>query len=1050
MLQKLDSLEQAANYIDLMLQAEQALVAYQENTPERAKLYSHLGNAHLESMNFEIAKTTFQTALDFCLNNFGENQAATARAYNDFGNYYIALAETKPALEKFQKALDIRLEIFPKAHPDVADSFHNLANIAYLEGRYTAALRQYMNAYRIRKNVLGTPHIDVASSYFNLGNCYFQLGDFAQAMAFFEQALSMRANLLGKVHPAYAKAMLMYGRCLEANGAWEAALENYRQSQNIFASRNARAEEAYALDYIGGLYAKKNLNRDALEQYKAALDLRTELYETEHPAVGESWNNIGNVYFQLGDFAQAMQYYQRALPILETASRREVRAIYENLGICYRYQKDYQSSIQYLSKALEGESPTSKLAAKTFINIGNVYSDVGQFTQARVYYERSAEILQEEHGTDWILAQNNIGICHFEQGAYQQAQGHFREALTFSENYYGEHTIPCVTYLKNLALSEAALENPEQALVQLDEAIQILDKSNLSDWSEVQAPVQLLEVLECKANMLYEGKEFENAAKCYKAALSLLDNLRLFYQNFLSKQKLNEYNNKLFEKAIEVFVTLKQADKIFDVMEQSKSLLLLDAMLKNEATSLGGVPDSLIQKEHDLLIQINTLEQKFYEKENSTLLQAELAALRQAHQKLIQKLERDYPKYHQLRYDFERISLAEVQANLLDEETSMLNYFVGEKAIFVLLIQKTQSKIYRIEKDFPLEKWIFNLHEAVNKYFVSGKVSAEIYNEVYITFAQQLYQRLFPEKLRNELDKKITIIPDGALGYLPFDMLLTKAPKDSTRFKSFAYLVKQHQISYAYSPSLLFANQTRSKEGAKADFLGIAPSFKNPNLQLNPLAHNRREVERLSDLFESKTLFDTAATSQNFYQLASKYRILHLATHGLADQRAGQFSYLAFSNDSTSQSNDLLYVNDLYNTQIQAEMVVLSACETALGEFQKGEGIISLARGFSYAGARSVITTLWSIDDKTTAELMQLFYQNLKSGMEKDAALQKAKLDLIAVGTHELAHPYYWAAFIPLGEMSALESDGMNWWLFMIPLLLITFLLFRFAKQDKA
>ena len=199
---------------------------------------------------------------------------------------------------------------------------------------------------------------------------------------------------------------------------------------------------------------------------------------------------------------------------------------------------------------------------------------------------------------------------------------------------------------------------------------------------------------------------------------------------------------------------------------------------------------------------------------------------------------------------------------------------------------------------------------------------------------------------------------------------------------------------------------------------------------------------------QGKPFLNKEATVANFMKYANKYRILHLATHGVANDQTGDYSYLAFYQDSDSLTTDIIYVKDLYNLQLAAEMVVLSACETAIGEFQRGEGIVSLARGFFYAGSQSIVTTLWKLDDKSSLELMPAFYQNIEKGMTKDVALQQAKLSFLENNQDFRGHPLYWASFVPVGNMEGLdlaEKGGSYWWIGLGSLLLLLggFLLFK-------
>ena len=219
----------------------------------------------------------------------------------------------------------------------------------------------------------------------------------------------------------------------------------------------------------------------------------------------------------------------------------------------------------------------------------------------------------------------------------------------------------------------------------------------------------------------------------------------------------------------------------------------------------------------------------------------------------------------------------------------------------------------------------------------------------------------------------------------------------------------------------------------KGPFLAFAPSFgenqeiaENDKItdlrgNLSPLYHNIPEVEAIQKLLGGKVFGGSAATEAAFVANASDYKIIHLSTHGKANDKVGDYAFLAFAEIPDSLENEKLYNRDLYNLRLNADMVVLSACETGIGELQRGEGIISLARGFSYAGAKSLITSLWNVDDAKTKELMEGFYRYIKAGKAKDEALHLAKLDYLSRRRSVDAHPFYWAAFVAMGDMEPVE-----------------------------
>ena len=222
-------------------------------------------------------------------------------------------------------------------------------------------------------------------------------------------------------------------------------------------------------------------------------------------------------------------------------------------------------------------------------------------------------------------------------------------------------------------------------------------------------------------------------------------------------------------------------------------------------------------------------------------------------------------------------------------------------------------------------------------------------------------------------------------------------------------------------------------------YLGLAPAFGVGNAAaLTPLHYNQSEVEEVNTLTKGLVLSGMEASKKSFLEQQSGYRIIHLATHGKAHSGSGDFSFLGFSGDTTTQLEEMkLFVREIYNLQTNAEMIVLSACETGIGEVQTGEGMASIARSFSYAGAQSLMATQWSVDDKATKELVRSFFENIKKALPKDQALRDAQLEfLVSHGTKE-AHPYFWAAMIPIGDMTPIGNSRPFLWIGLVLILVL-------------
>jgi len=216
------------------------------------------------------------------------------------------------------------------------------------------------------------------------------------------------------------------------------------------------------------------------------------------------------------------------------------------------------------------------------------------------------------------------------------------------------------------------------------------------------------------------------------------------------------------------------------------------------------------------------------------------------------------------------------------------------------------------------------------------------------------------------------------------------------------------------------------------------------------LHYNSQEARQIAQIINKGQYFVGAeATKSKFVEMSPGYDMLHIASHGILNDTASAYSYIVFAEEKTPVDDYRLYVRDLYNLDLSSSMVTLSACETGLGEVVRGEGIISLARGFSYAGTQSIVTTLWSVNDLSTSYIMEAFYTNLKKGYSKDKALHLAKEAYFSSQVEDfMAHPFFWAACIPIGNMDPLYNS-FNWWWLIIPFVLVLIFILRNRRSQK-
>ncbi len=318
-------------------------------------------------------------------------------------------------------------------------------------------------------------------------------------------------------------------------------------------------------------------------------------------------------------------------------------------------------------------------------------------------------------------------------------------------------------------------------------------------------------------------------------------------------------------------------------------------------------------------------------------------------------------------------------------------------------------------------------------------------------------------------NKRLIIIPDGELAYLSYDILLTSMPDTSQQnYRDLPYLIKDHPIDYSSSSTILFSNDLYNRPHKAHNLIAFAPSYNPKSLTrgasvstinkpiLLPIPGVEDEVKGILKIFNGQEYLNQDASETTFKKYAGNYEVLHLAMHTIIDDHNPMYSKLVFNNEKDTLNDGYLNTYELFNLNLNGHLAVLSACNTGSGKLEKGEGVISLARGFIHAGIPSIVMTLWEVEDHSSANLMISFYKYLSEGKSIDIALQKAKLDYLNSSDMVKSHPYYWAAYVNIGKSSSipLPSNSLNTntlfiTLFIIFILLITFLLVNRYKHQK-
>jgi len=468
-----------------------------------------------------------------------------------------------------------------------------------------------------------------------------------------------------------------------------------------------------------------------------------------------------------------------------------------------------------------------------------------------------------------------------------------------------------------------------------------------------------------------------------------------------------------------------------------------------------------LQQEKEIKNKISFYQSKLVDSEKTEHQDTQIAswndqvfALKRSQDSLLLFLEENYPSYYQVKYNEQIISIENLQKSL-PENTAVIEYAFTKLENLAIVVTASNCEMINLAELADLSEQVVLYKEMMNR--KNGSSIQKFRN--YTKFSHQLYKQLFLP-LKGILEEKeinnLYIIPDKDIQTIPFEALIASPAEESEfiNYNTLSYLIYDYTISYQYSATLAFNKRNKPKKTTKK-FIGFAPSFegldslavqqlatRGNNLSLEWTASEVKNV--VENINGGSVLLNEKAAESIFKKQAKDYQVLHLATHAFTDENNPMNSKILLSKGTDSLEDGTLHAFEIYGMDFNAEMVTLSACSTGSGKLSEGEGTMSLARTFSYAGVPSVVMSHWEVDDKVTATLMAYFYQNLANGMSKDQSLRQAKLKLIKDSNIEISDPYFWAAFVLVGNPApiAFKSEQLWYWIMAGVILLVLLLIY--------
>ncbi|WP_211212047.1 CHAT domain-containing protein [Flexithrix dorotheae] len=992
-----------------------------------------IGHNYRKLSQFNAAQQVFGEAYSLSKMKFGLKNLTTATCLHNTGMIADILGDYSTASKNLHQALEIRQALIKGDHPTIARNLSELAMVNFGEGNFDSAMNFIDQSLEIQLNILGEKHQDVAEGYNLKGVLYDNLGDLDQAITFYNKSLEIRKEISGENAP----------------------------------------DVAQSYSNLGVVYGHKNAYHKALEFHEKSLKIRLKLFGKDHADVATSYNNLAIIFRTRGDFSKALEYYQRSLDIRRKIfgkTHPAIAASYVNMGITYSELENYYEAINYYKKALEIDQklsgPNHPYVAGDYYNMAISYKEMGEYAQSLTTLKKALTIDQSNFGNAHPnIAENytTTGMVYEKMGKYDLALNEYQKAISIYAKTIGQDNVRMAVVYQETGRVLLAQKQFEKALDSLDKSLAILTFSaSVEDWLSQPTMENIMDQRALLISLFLRAQVFQNkgwaqmdstskvqdfnrAAETFTLISQLSDQLRWGISGMGSKMVLGKKNHKILEASIQNSLALFELtnhesylEKALFYAEKNKAAILQDALQDLEAKKIAGIDESLLEKERDLKQEIAYLQnlirkEKEQESGNEKIkeFQGKYFNLINELETLVEDLEADYPSYFQLKYQAPKFEVLSLQEKL-EPKTLFLEFFIGENEIYLFYLDKENLRYFKTEKPIDFESSIQLLAKSLKS------------PDKKILFEEScyLYQLLLAEVLgqykKGEI-KKLIVIPDDLLNYIPFEILIQDQHPKKDSYQAYNYLIRDFEVAYHYSGSSLFHPLPRAEENDS--FIGFAPIYSEANnenlLALNtserslltsspPLPYAQEEVESIAKLMEGIAVTGPEATEFQFKQKSPDHGIIHIASHTLINDENPMYSKLIFDAEHDTIENGLLNTYELYNMELNADLVALSACNTGIGKYYQGEGVMSLARGFLYAGVPNILMSMWPASDQSTKDIMGNFYKEIKKGNSKSRALRNAKLSYLKKADNITAAPYYWANFIFMGSPETIVREGTS------------------------
>ncbi len=1007
--------------------------AYSE-LPSMGKVYPKTkivfqGNAYPESQEIKSARTRLRKLLSddrlkeaheivdsvesYLKNRIKEETIDMADGYYLIGIYYLKCKDYNLAFQNLKKAVSIF-----NLSGDVSNSIYSRAlynlSLGYSEiGDYEQSFRYGGASLENTKRFYGNNSVSLISGYRLLSVININIRNYEKALEWADQALRITQQYPDSVDAKDKAALYL------TKGVAYTWLADYEQARSYL----EKAESCY--DNI--------INKD--NDYVVVL------------------NNLGTVYHFLGLKDKSYSYYEKGVKLLSRKFTKEGFTIINNYAIILGNDSLEHKGELLLSDYLKKVRPSQVKEPHYYYKTLSCYADylreyrINESLAKKIYLDCFSYL----NTHPWDKENRDNIILGYTLSLYQNGQN--RIALDSIQTLLFPRKV--------LKESDYPYKNPD-SLKADGRSLKILVTKYRILWSEYRktSDIKVLQAAAQTSELIIEILEKIRLSIGEEGSRLLLgDKYRNSYMDAI--MCLNECYSKTNDK--------QYLEKAFKYSEKSKVANLLASTREMRAMQ-NFIPASLADMEKDLQWNIGSFSSTLAEEENQDspdslkirLLKDQIRTSVERRDSLIRVFEKNYPDYYSIKFNSNVVGMNDLPG-IIGRNKNYLSYIVSDSLLYTFISNRKYNQVIIQRIDTSFNEIVAGFRKILTSPDLDEKSFSEF--KMYQVYGYKLYSRLIEPVKKYLISNNLIISPDYILSYLPFETFLTgETNNNDLIYSTLPYLTNDYNISYAYSATLLAENR-KVNQSMRNSAIVFSPSYNSPidldsipierqasNRILKALPAAREEAEYVSEITRGTLFTDSSATDSNYKKMAGSFDIIHLAMHTYIDIQNPIMSRLFFSGLNSNSSLNSMSAFEIYGISLKAKMVVLSSCNTGVGNLRRGEGILSLARGFIYSGSKSVVMSLWEVDDKSGTDIVKSFYRYLKNGYSKSEALRKARIDYLRNSGTVRSFPYFWSTLVIYGDDSPVYYSMMTKFLVIVILLILIpggFIYFRKRRYSS-